>query len=81
MDANVEMEAPEELNAMDLDYPEEVPPPPTPIPTAPAHIWKAVDTQSYSEVSSLKTWFFEPLVKQVPSDGSSLTWDKSKSQF
>ncbi|KIK51801.1 hypothetical protein GYMLUDRAFT_251722 [Collybiopsis luxurians FD-317 M1] len=64
IDVDVEMEAPEELDAMNLDYPEEAPPPPTPIPTAPA------------PVSSLKTWFFEPLVKQVPSNGSSLTWDK-----
>ncbi|KIK53515.1 hypothetical protein GYMLUDRAFT_250328 [Collybiopsis luxurians FD-317 M1] len=75
-DDDVEMEVLEELDGMNLDYPEEVPPPPTPVPTAPAPIWKAVNTQSYSEVSSLKTWFFEPLVKQVPSDGSSLTWDK-----
>ncbi|KIK55098.1 hypothetical protein GYMLUDRAFT_248899 [Collybiopsis luxurians FD-317 M1] len=76
MDANVEMEGPEELNAMSLDYLEEVPPPPTPIPTVPAPIWKAIDNWSYSEVSSLKTWFFEPLVKQIPSDDSSSTWDK-----
>ncbi|KIK61076.1 hypothetical protein GYMLUDRAFT_243756 [Collybiopsis luxurians FD-317 M1] len=33
-DVDVEMEAPEELDAMTLDYPEEAPPPPTPI-------WKA----------------------------------------
>ncbi|KIK69834.1 hypothetical protein GYMLUDRAFT_236306 [Collybiopsis luxurians FD-317 M1] len=70
------MEVPEELDGMNLDYPEEIPPPPTPVPTAPAPVWKAVDTQSYSEVSSLKMWFFEPLVKQVPSDGSFPTRDK-----
>ncbi|KIK60637.1 hypothetical protein GYMLUDRAFT_244208 [Collybiopsis luxurians FD-317 M1] len=76
VDVDVEMEALEELDAMNLDYPEEVPPPPTPISTVPAPIWKAVDTQSYSKVSSLKMWFFKPLVKQVPSDGSSLTCDE-----
>ncbi|KIK56708.1 hypothetical protein GYMLUDRAFT_247499 [Collybiopsis luxurians FD-317 M1] len=76
IDVDVEMEAPEELDAMNLDYLEEAPPPPTPIPTAPAPIWKAIDTQSYSKVSGLKMWFFKPLVKQVPSDGSSLTQDK-----
>ncbi|KIK56813.1 hypothetical protein GYMLUDRAFT_247593 [Collybiopsis luxurians FD-317 M1] len=57
VDVDVEMEAPEELDAMNLDYPEEVPPPPVP-------------------VSGLKTWFFKPLIKQVPSDDSSPTWDK-----
>ncbi|KIK50496.1 hypothetical protein GYMLUDRAFT_252928 [Collybiopsis luxurians FD-317 M1] len=76
VDDNVDMEVPKELDAMNLDYPEEVPPPPTPIPTASTPIWKAVDNRSYSEVSSLTTWFFEPLVKQVPSDGSSLTQDE-----
>ncbi|KIK52508.1 hypothetical protein GYMLUDRAFT_251212 [Collybiopsis luxurians FD-317 M1] len=57
VDDDVNMEVPEELDAMNLDYLEEVPPPPTP-------------------VSSLTTWFFEPLVKQFPSDGSSPTQDK-----
>ncbi|KIK51692.1 hypothetical protein GYMLUDRAFT_251829 [Collybiopsis luxurians FD-317 M1] len=69
VDVDVEMEAPEELDVMNLDYPEEAPPPPTPV-------WKAIDTQSYSEVSGLTMWFFKPLVKRVPSDGSSPTWDK-----
>ncbi|KIK55848.1 hypothetical protein GYMLUDRAFT_248262 [Collybiopsis luxurians FD-317 M1] len=54
---NVEMGAPEELDAMTLDYPEDVLPPPVP-------------------VSSLKTWFFKPLIKQDPSDNSSSTRDK-----
>ncbi|KIK51724.1 hypothetical protein GYMLUDRAFT_251857 [Collybiopsis luxurians FD-317 M1] len=76
VDDDVEMEVLEELDGMNLDYSEEVPPPPTPVSTAPAPIWKAVNTQFYSKVSSLKTWFFEPLVKQVPSDGSSPTQDK-----
>ncbi|KIK55096.1 hypothetical protein GYMLUDRAFT_248896 [Collybiopsis luxurians FD-317 M1] len=34
VDVDVKMEAPEELDAMNLDYPEEAPPPPTPV-------WKA----------------------------------------
>ncbi|KIK52609.1 hypothetical protein GYMLUDRAFT_251099 [Collybiopsis luxurians FD-317 M1] len=75
-DVNVEMGAPEELDTMTLDYPEDVPPPPVPVPTPSAPVWKASDNQSYRKVSSLKMWFFEPLIKQVPSDGSSLTWDK-----
>ncbi|KIK51219.1 hypothetical protein GYMLUDRAFT_252253 [Collybiopsis luxurians FD-317 M1] len=65
LDANVEMEAPEELDVMNLDYPKEVPPPPVPIPTPPA------------PVSGLKMWFFEPLLKQIPSNSSFPTWDKS----
>ncbi|KIK58881.1 hypothetical protein GYMLUDRAFT_245660 [Collybiopsis luxurians FD-317 M1] len=64
IDVDVEMEALEELDAMNLDYPKEVPPPPVPVPTPPA------------PVSSLKTCFFEPLVKRVPSNDSSPTWDE-----
>ncbi|KIK55758.1 hypothetical protein GYMLUDRAFT_248361 [Collybiopsis luxurians FD-317 M1] len=75
-DVDVEMGAPEELDAMTLDYPEDVPPPPVPVLTPSAPIWKASNNRSYCEVSGLKMWFFEPLVKQVPSNGSSLTWDK-----
>ncbi|KIK53539.1 hypothetical protein GYMLUDRAFT_250352 [Collybiopsis luxurians FD-317 M1] len=75
-DVDVEMGAPEELDTMTLDYPEDVPPPPVPVPTPSAPVWKASNNQSYCEVSGLKTWFFEPLIKQVPSDGSSLTRDK-----
>ncbi|KIK66396.1 hypothetical protein GYMLUDRAFT_239355 [Collybiopsis luxurians FD-317 M1] len=74
-DVDMEMGAPEELDAMTLDYPEDVPPPPVPVPTPSTPVWKASDNRSYREVSGLKTWFFEPLVKQVPSDGSSLTRD------
>ncbi|KIK60031.1 hypothetical protein GYMLUDRAFT_244813 [Collybiopsis luxurians FD-317 M1] len=69
VDVNVEMGVLEELDGMNLEYLEEAPPPSTPV-------WKAVDTQSYSVVSGLTTWFFEPLVKRVPSNGSSLTRDK-----
>ncbi|KIK60663.1 hypothetical protein GYMLUDRAFT_244237 [Collybiopsis luxurians FD-317 M1] len=75
-DVDVEMGTPEELDAMTLDYPEDVPPPPVPVLTPSAPIWKASDNRSYCEVSSLKMWFFEPLIKQVPSDGSSPTWDE-----
>ncbi|KIK66498.1 hypothetical protein GYMLUDRAFT_239436 [Collybiopsis luxurians FD-317 M1] len=75
-DVNVEMGAPEELDAMTLDYPEDVLPPPTPVLKPSAPVWKAIDNWVYCKVSSLKTWFFEPLVKQVPSDGSSLTQDE-----
>ncbi|KIK51715.1 hypothetical protein GYMLUDRAFT_251847 [Collybiopsis luxurians FD-317 M1] len=76
VDVDVEMEALEELDAMNLDYPEEVLPPPVPVLTPPTPIWKAIDNQSYREVSGLKTWFFKPLIKRVPSDNSSSTWDK-----
>ncbi|KIK53542.1 hypothetical protein GYMLUDRAFT_250355 [Collybiopsis luxurians FD-317 M1] len=62
VDADVEMEAPEELNTMNLDYPEEVPPPPALILTPPAPVWKAIDNQSYCE--------------QIPSNGSSLAQDE-----
>jgi hypothetical protein len=62
-DVNVEMGAPEELDAMTLDYRKEVPLPPVPVLTPPAPVWKAIDNQSYHEVSGLKTWFFKPLVK------------------
>ncbi|KIK58887.1 hypothetical protein GYMLUDRAFT_245666 [Collybiopsis luxurians FD-317 M1] len=75
-DVNVEMGAPEELDAMTLDYPEDVPPPPVPVLTPSAPVWKASNNWSYRKVSSLKTWFFEPLIKQVPSNGSSLTRDE-----
>ncbi|KIK53658.1 hypothetical protein GYMLUDRAFT_250246 [Collybiopsis luxurians FD-317 M1] len=75
-DVDMEMGAPEELDTMTLDYPEEVPPPPVPVPTPPAPVWKAIDNRSYCEVSGLKTWFFEPLIKRDPSDDSSTTWDK-----
>ncbi|KIK56780.1 hypothetical protein GYMLUDRAFT_247566 [Collybiopsis luxurians FD-317 M1] len=60
---DVEMGAPKELDIMTLDYPEDVPPPPVPVLTPPAPVWKAIDNRSYCKVSSLKTWFFEPLVK------------------
>ncbi|KIK60568.1 hypothetical protein GYMLUDRAFT_244141 [Collybiopsis luxurians FD-317 M1] len=83
VDVNVEMEAPDAMDSMDLDYPEEVPPASAPIPAAPAPapmkpavIWKVNDRQSYHEVSGLKTWFFEPLIKPVPSDGSILSRDE-----
>ncbi|KIK50666.1 hypothetical protein GYMLUDRAFT_252767 [Collybiopsis luxurians FD-317 M1] len=75
-DVDVEMGALEELDAMTLDYPEDVPSPPVPVPTPSAPVWKAINNWSYCKVSSLKMWFFEPLVKQVPSDGSSPTQDK-----
>ncbi|KIK52519.1 hypothetical protein GYMLUDRAFT_251125 [Collybiopsis luxurians FD-317 M1] len=75
-DVDMEMGAPEELDAMTLDYPEEVPPPPVPVLTTPAPVWKAIDNWSYRKVSGLKTWFFEPLVKRDPSDNSSTTRDK-----
>ncbi|KIK66493.1 hypothetical protein GYMLUDRAFT_239432 [Collybiopsis luxurians FD-317 M1] len=76
IDVDVEMGAPEELDAMTLDCPKEVPPPPVPVLTPPAPVWKAIDNRSYCKVSSLKTWFFEPLIKQDPSDPSSATRDK-----
>ncbi|KIK49864.1 hypothetical protein GYMLUDRAFT_253491 [Collybiopsis luxurians FD-317 M1] len=47
-----------------------VPAAPAPAPTKPAVVWKVDNRQSYCEVSGLKTWFFEPLVKPVPSDGT-----------
>ncbi|KIK63387.1 hypothetical protein GYMLUDRAFT_241875 [Collybiopsis luxurians FD-317 M1] len=77
-DVDVEMGAPEELDAMTLDYPKEVPPPPVPVPTTPAPVWKAIDNRSYCEVSGLKTWFFKPLVKRDPSDNSSTTQDEKQ---
>ncbi|KIK49979.1 hypothetical protein GYMLUDRAFT_253383 [Collybiopsis luxurians FD-317 M1] len=75
VDVDVEMEAPDAMDSMELDYPEEVPSTSAPVPAAPAPaltkpavIWKVDDRQSYCEVSGLKTWFFEPLIKLVPSD-------------
>ncbi|KIK52183.1 hypothetical protein GYMLUDRAFT_251438 [Collybiopsis luxurians FD-317 M1] len=82
VDVDVEMEAPDAMDSMELDYPEEVPSTsapvpaaPAPAPTKPAVIWKVNDRRSYHEVSGLKTWFFEPLVKPVPSDGTILSRD------
>ncbi|KIK60593.1 hypothetical protein GYMLUDRAFT_244168 [Collybiopsis luxurians FD-317 M1] len=75
-DVDMEMGTPEELDTMTLDYPKDVPPPPVPVPTPSAPVWKASNNRSYCKVSGLKMWFFEPLIKQVPSNGSSLTWDK-----
>ncbi|KIK52263.1 hypothetical protein GYMLUDRAFT_251399 [Collybiopsis luxurians FD-317 M1] len=75
-DVDVEMGALEELDTMTLDYPEEVPPPPVPVLTPPAPVWKAIDNRSYREVSGLKTWFFKPLIKRDPSDNSSTTRDE-----
>ncbi|KIK58923.1 hypothetical protein GYMLUDRAFT_245696 [Collybiopsis luxurians FD-317 M1] len=80
-DVDVEMGALEELDAMTLDYPEEVPPPPVPVLTPPSPIWKAIDNRSYREVSGLKTWFFKPLVKRDPSDDSSTTRDESEFHY
>ncbi|KIK65266.1 hypothetical protein GYMLUDRAFT_240556 [Collybiopsis luxurians FD-317 M1] len=80
VDVDVEMGAPEELDTMTLDYPEDVPPLPVPVLTPPAPVWKAIDNWSYHEVSSLKTWFFEPLIKRDPSDNSSSTRDKKHSK-
>ncbi|KIK50200.1 hypothetical protein GYMLUDRAFT_253187 [Collybiopsis luxurians FD-317 M1] len=75
VDVDVKMEAPDAMDSMELDYPEEVPSTsapvpaaPAPAPTKPAVIWKVDDRRSYREVSGLKTWFFEPLIKPVPSD-------------
>ncbi|KIK61523.1 hypothetical protein GYMLUDRAFT_243685 [Collybiopsis luxurians FD-317 M1] len=83
VDVDVEMEAPDAMDSMDLDYPEEVPSAsapipaaPAPAPTKPAVIWKVNNRWSYHKVSSVKTWFFEPLVKPVPSDGSILSQDE-----
>ncbi|KIK49923.1 hypothetical protein GYMLUDRAFT_253434 [Collybiopsis luxurians FD-317 M1] len=77
VDIDVEMEAPDAMESMELDYLEEVPSTsalvpaaPAPAPMKPAVIWKVNNRQSYCEVSGLKTWFFEPLVKPVPSDGT-----------
>ncbi|KIK66499.1 hypothetical protein GYMLUDRAFT_239437 [Collybiopsis luxurians FD-317 M1] len=77
VDVDVEMEAPAAMDSMELDYLEEVPSTsapvpaaPAPAPTKPAVVWKVDDRRSYCEVSGLKTWFFEPLVKPVPSDGT-----------
>ncbi|KIK57898.1 hypothetical protein GYMLUDRAFT_246552 [Collybiopsis luxurians FD-317 M1] len=78
VNVNVKMEAPDTMDSMDLDYPEEVPPTSAPIPAAPASapmkstvIWKVNNRWSYREVSGVKTWFFEPqVVKPVPSDSS-----------
>ncbi|KIK50673.1 hypothetical protein GYMLUDRAFT_252775 [Collybiopsis luxurians FD-317 M1] len=77
IDTDVEMEAPDAMESMELDYPEEVPSTsalvpavPAPALTKPAVIWKVNDRRSYREVSSLKTWFFEPLVKPVPSNST-----------
>ncbi|KIK66846.1 hypothetical protein GYMLUDRAFT_239071 [Collybiopsis luxurians FD-317 M1] len=76
------MEAPDAMESMELDYLEEVPSTsalvpavPAPAPMKPAVIWKVNDRRSYCEVSGLKTWFFEPLVKPVPSDGTILSRD------
>ncbi|KIK52526.1 hypothetical protein GYMLUDRAFT_251132 [Collybiopsis luxurians FD-317 M1] len=77
IDIDVEMEAPDAMESMELDYLEEVPSTsalvpaaPAPAPMKPAVIRKVNDRRSYHEVSSLKTWFFEPLIKPVPSDGT-----------
>ncbi|KIK52569.1 hypothetical protein GYMLUDRAFT_251064 [Collybiopsis luxurians FD-317 M1] len=77
VDIDVEMEAPDTMESMELDYPEEVPSTsalvpaaPAPALTKPAVVWKVNNRQSYHEVSGLKTWFFEPLVKLVPSDST-----------
>jgi hypothetical protein len=85
VDVDVEMEAPDAMDSMELDYPEEVPSTsapvpaaPAPAPTKPAVVWKVDDRRSYREVSGLKTWFFEPLVKPVPSDGTIPSQDDSK---
>ncbi|KIK58499.1 hypothetical protein GYMLUDRAFT_245923 [Collybiopsis luxurians FD-317 M1] len=75
-DVDMEMGIPEELDAMTLDYPKDVPPPPVPVPTPSTPVWKASNNQSYCKVFGLKMWFFEPLIKQVPSNGSSPTRDK-----
>ncbi|KIK53821.1 hypothetical protein GYMLUDRAFT_250010 [Collybiopsis luxurians FD-317 M1] len=42
-DDDMEMGAPEELDTMTLDYPEDVSPPPVPVLTPPAPVWKAID--------------------------------------
>ncbi|KIK51698.1 hypothetical protein GYMLUDRAFT_251837 [Collybiopsis luxurians FD-317 M1] len=83
IDNDVEMEVPNAMDSMDLDYPEDVSLTPIPIPTVPAPVlmkpavvWQANDRQSYHEVSSLKIWFFEPLIKPVPSDGSNPSRDE-----
>ncbi|KIK53541.1 hypothetical protein GYMLUDRAFT_250354 [Collybiopsis luxurians FD-317 M1] len=54
IDVNIEMEAPDTMDSMDLDYPEEVPPASAPIPAVPAStpmkstaIWKVNNRQSY----------------------------------
>ncbi|KIK58898.1 hypothetical protein GYMLUDRAFT_245677 [Collybiopsis luxurians FD-317 M1] len=77
IDIDVKMEAPDTMESMELDYPEEVPSTsalvpaaPAPAPMKPAVVWKVNNRRSYCEVSSLKTWFFEPLVKPVPSDST-----------
>ncbi|KIK52773.1 hypothetical protein GYMLUDRAFT_250908, partial [Collybiopsis luxurians FD-317 M1] len=84
IDIDVEMEAPDAMESMELDYPEEVPSTsalvpaaPAPAPMKPAVIWKVNDRQSYREVSGLKTWFFEPLIKPVPSNGTIPSRDDS----
>ncbi|KIK54253.1 hypothetical protein GYMLUDRAFT_249710 [Collybiopsis luxurians FD-317 M1] len=83
VDVDVKMEVPNAMDSMDLDYLEDVPPAsvpipavPAPVPMKPAVIWQVNNRWSYREVSSLKIWFFEPLVKLVPSDGSILSRDE-----
>ncbi|KIK50183.1 hypothetical protein GYMLUDRAFT_253199 [Collybiopsis luxurians FD-317 M1] len=83
VDIDVEMEVPDAMDSMDLDYPEDVslasipiPAAPAPVPTKPAVIWQVNNRWSYSEVSGLKIWFFEPLIKPVPSDSSILSRDE-----
>ncbi|KIK56789.1 hypothetical protein GYMLUDRAFT_247571 [Collybiopsis luxurians FD-317 M1] len=75
IDVNVKMEVPNAMDSMDLDYPEDVslafvpiPAAPALVPTKPAVVWQVDNRQFYHEVSGLKIWFFEPLVKLVPSD-------------
>ncbi|KIK51522.1 hypothetical protein GYMLUDRAFT_252042 [Collybiopsis luxurians FD-317 M1] len=83
VDNDVEMEVPDAMDSMDLDYLEDVSLAPVPIPAAPAPvlmkpavIWQADNRQSYHEVSGLKIWFFEPLIKPVPSNSSNLSQDE-----
>ncbi|KIK58855.1 hypothetical protein GYMLUDRAFT_245641 [Collybiopsis luxurians FD-317 M1] len=63
-DVDMEMGAPEELDAMTLDYPKEVPPPPVPVPTPPAPIWKAIDNWSYRKDKMIRT-AIERVVTQI----------------
>ncbi|KIK66516.1 hypothetical protein GYMLUDRAFT_239454 [Collybiopsis luxurians FD-317 M1] len=64
IDIDIKMEAPDAMESMELDYPEEVSSTSALVPAAPA-----------PALMNLKTWFFEPVVKPVPSDSTILSRD------
>ena len=73
METDVEMEIDEDIGAMELSYPDPVPPPPVSLPmgtsSAPSSSsfrWKAANSREYRDVSGLKTWYFLPVLTRDP---------------